>query len=250
MIPAGFERLQEKLYRLALSITRNEKDAEDVLQNAGIKILRRLPQFRNRSQLSTWAYRIAYNEALLFLRKKRRLSNTASAYQRYTGLGVNWQKLPDAELLEKELRQRLDAAVASLDLAYRMPLLLHRMEGLSLAECARILRVRESTVKTRLHRAYLALKTELDAYYRDLPEPQQKQEQGCGIWTGFLSAYIRDTVPAGKKAAFNRHIKDCPGCKDFLKTYLQALRITAALQCRDIPAALKAKLRTFPLRRK
>lgn len=60
-----FREYKDKIYRLALSITHNDKDAEDILQNTYLKIIRNLRNFRNESRLSTWIYRIAYNEALM-----------------------------------------------------------------------------------------------------------------------------------------------------------------------------------------
>nr|HPL82859.1 sigma-70 family RNA polymerase sigma factor [Candidatus Omnitrophota bacterium] len=100
--PAGkvLEEYQNKIYHLALSISRNEKDAEDIVQNTFVKILRKLPTFSGRAKLSTWVYRVAYNESLMFLRKKRRIFNSSDAYLNYAkrlpaGLAVNWSKLQD-----------------------------------------------------------------------------------------------------------------------------------------------------------
>ncbi len=241
---------QHKIYWLALSIVRNEKDAEDILQNTLIKVVRKLPGFRNNSKISTWIYRIAYNESLMYLRKKRRLFNSANAFRDYiqrlpAGITVNWSKLPDEELLNKELRSRVEAALKDIPIHYRMPLILHRLEGFSLVESSRILGVKPSTVKTRLHRAYLMIKGELNRYFKDLPQASLPQDNRCGTWTGFLFDYARENLSADRKHSFRRHIQDCPRCNSFLDTYLKAIQITGALDCRDLPAELKEKLKSF-----
>lgn len=241
---------RERVLRLALSISRNEKDAEDILQNTFLKIYRNIAQFKGRSKISTWIYRIAYNEALLLLRKKRRLFKSQEAYKDYfvrlpDGFMVNWSQLPDRMLLDRELKERVQAALQGLPIQYRMPLLLHRMEGLSLVQCARVLGINASTVKTRLHRAYLAVKQELERYYHDLPAPMAAQEARCGVWAQFVYAYAQDTLPASRKSSFDRHIAHCPRCHAFLDSYQQAIRITGALACRDIPASLKEKIDSF-----
>jgi RNA polymerase sigma-70 factor (ECF subfamily) len=67
-----FIKYKDKVYRLAISIVHNDKDAEDIVQNTFMKILKNLRYFRHQSNISTWIYRIAYNESLMYLRKKYR----------------------------------------------------------------------------------------------------------------------------------------------------------------------------------
>src|SRR3989338_5473834 len=90
-----FNKYKDRIYRLALSITRNPSDAEDAAQNTFIKIIKNLKYFKNRSLLSTWIYRIAYNESLMLLRKRRlqfRLSGSIIKDLKTadSGLFVNW----------------------------------------------------------------------------------------------------------------------------------------------------------------
>ncbi len=247
---AVVQEYRNKIYRLALSITRNEKDAEDILQNTSIKIFRNLAAFKNRSRLSTWVYRIAYNESLMYLRKKRRLFNSANAYRVYlerqpAGFAVNWAKLPDEELLDRELRSRIDSTLKNIPIQYRMPLLLHRIEGFSLTESARVLGIKASTVKTRLHRAYGMVKDQISSYFKDAPERLPHVEAQCGTWTGFLFSYAQGQVPAARGKLFQQHIRSCTRCTRFLRLYLQAIRITGALDCRDVPPELKERLTSF-----
>ncbi|MBP7217212.1 MAG: sigma-70 family RNA polymerase sigma factor [Candidatus Omnitrophica bacterium] len=241
---------QNKIYRLALSISRNEKDAEDILQNTLIKIVRKLPTFEHRSSISTWIYRITYNESLMYLRKKRRLLHSSNALRQYnsrlfSGFTINWPKLPDQALIDEESKARLDEALQHLAIQYRMPLLLHRIENLSISVCSQILGIKVATVKTRLHRAYGMLKDLLQhSQGKGVPLSAQKRAQ-CSTWTSFIFDYAQDRLGSRKKILFRRHIKDCPGCSSFLASYQQAIRITKALDCRDIPPDLKEKVQTF-----
>lgn len=246
-----FTKYKDKVYRLALSITRNEKDAEDIMQNTFLKITKNLIYFRNKSLLSTWIYKIAYNEALMYLRKKKgqtRLSNYIKRYRgkAASGLFVNWARLPDEQLLDKELKERIDNAIRNMPIRYRMPLLLDRVEELPLKDSAKILGLKINSLKTRLHRARLSVRSEISDYFRDKQEQREERlNKRCNAWTGFVYNYARGSLGRSKTGAFRRHIKGCTSCNSFLGTYLRAIDITGALQCQDLPAELKDKIETF-----
>jgi RNA polymerase sigma-70 factor (ECF subfamily) len=249
-IEAIFKQYRRKVYGLALSITRNPKDAEDALQNTFLKIARGLRFFRRQSKISTWVYRIAYNEALMILRKRRssvRLTGYLehAAEKAPSGLYVNWPKLPDQLLLDKELQERIDAAIQYMPIQYRTALLLHHAEGLSLKETASILQVSLSALKTRMHRAYLSLRAEIDGYRQDKEAHKYVRQKICGALMRFVYDYEKDLLSPRKKQSFNVHIDDCPSCKSFLSSYRGALRVSNALQCHDIPAPLQSRISSF-----
>lgn len=242
-----FKRYKDRVYRLALSISRNEKDAEDIVQNTFLKIIDNLRYFRKEAEISTWIYRITYNEALMHLRRKGRqfkLSRYIKGnLQRMTSdMFVNWEKLPDQQLLDKEFKERLGIAIKDMPIKYRMPLLLHNTEGLSVKDSARVLGIRPNSLKTRLHRSYLLVRDEIAAYLKDRGEFDNREDRRCGPWVDFVYSYATKTLDNKKKSVFNRHIQDCPSCKAFLKTYTKAIRITKALECKDIPEELKASI--------
>ena len=237
-----FKEYKNRIYRLGLSITRNEKDAEDVLQNTFLKIIKNLANFKNKSQLSTWIYRITYNEALMQLRKRRSQYRIKQANH---GMHVNWSKLPDEELVDGEIKQRVDDSIRHLPIQYRMPLILNNQEGLSLKESAQVLNLKMNSLKTRLRRARLIIKQEMTDYFKDRQEKQEQQEKKCGIWSGFVYDYVDGSLGKVRSRAFNRHIKDCLGCRQFLATYDLAIQVTHALECRDMPQELINKIETF-----
>lgn len=172
---AEFARLVDatspSIYRLALKILNDPQDAEDVLQETYLKALRGIKNFEGRSSLSTWLYRIAANEALMLIRKRRpEVFSMESEPDNEQGEQetmeiVDWCCLPEEELLSTEARKHLDQAIQSLPPGLRVVFLLRDIEGLSIQETAEALDLSESNVKTRLLRARLRLRQDLSHYY-------------------------------------------------------------------------------------
>ncbi len=163
------------VYRLALKMLGVEQDAEDVLQETFIKAYKALPNFDGRSSLSTWLYRIATNEALMILRKRKGKAAPLSideplemAQGEMEPLQiVDWCCMPEEELMSAETRQYLNEAVEMLPHSLRMVFLLRDIEGLSTRETAEVLELSETAVKTRLSRARLRLRENLTGYFLD-----------------------------------------------------------------------------------
>jgi len=182
---AEFARLVDSysssIYRLGLRMLGNPQDAEDILQNTFINALTHIKDFEGRSNISTWLYRIASNEALMLIRKKRPEVNLDDAEGgdededlRPTQF-VDWSALPEDELLSGEGKQALDEAIQSLPESLRIVFLLRDVEGLSIRETASALDLTETNVKTRLLRARMVLREELSAYHGErLPVRSEK----------------------------------------------------------------------------
>jgi len=240
------EKYRGKMYRLALSISRNEKDAEDIIQNALVKILEHLRTFRHESNIATWIYKITYNEALMFLRKKKTLSRLSRNVQAQPEpMTVSRRKLPDAELVDSELRERLYASINRMPIQYRMPLLLAKVEDLPLKQSAEILHLKIPSLKTRLHRAFLMLRDEIKGYLEDHAYTEPVPDACCRKMVRFLYDYVEGGLRKKKREAFDDHLSDCPSCKMFMKTYTKAISLTRGLQCRDMPEGLKDKIMSF-----
>jgi RNA polymerase sigma-70 factor (ECF subfamily) len=174
---AEFSRLVEatsaKMYRLAVKMLNDPQDAEDVLQETYLKAYRHLKDFDGRSSLSTWLYRIATNEALMQLRKRRpdiisidEPVETTEGEQEPVQI-IDWCCLPEDVLLSGETRARLDGAISHLPHNLRIVFLLRDIEDLSTHETAEVLNISEVAVKTRLSRARLRLREELSGYYSE-----------------------------------------------------------------------------------
>jgi RNA polymerase sigma-70 factor (ECF subfamily) len=184
---AEYARLVEAnsgaIYRLALKMLNNPQDAEDVLQETFLKAFRYLSSFDGRAKPSTWLYRIATNEALMLLRKRRvqevsidePVENTEG--EQAPLQIVDWCCLPEEELMSSEARMHLDWAIDTLPHSLRVVFLLRDIEGLSTRETAEILELSETAVKTRLSRARLHLREELSAYYGEVLKRQPYEKE-------------------------------------------------------------------------
>lgn len=173
-----FARLVEaysaQIYRLALKILGDTQDAEDVLQNTFLKALQNLPTFEGRSSLSTWLYRIAVNESLMLIRKRRPEVQVSAGDsdseedEDYLPVQfVDWTTIPEEAMLSSEAVTYLDQAIQRLPPKLRLVFLLRDVEGLSIRETSETLGLTETAVKTRLLRARLFLREQLSDYYQE-----------------------------------------------------------------------------------
>ena len=167
------ERYGSKIYRLAFGVTRNQADAEEILQDVLLTLARKGGSFEGRSALGSWIYRITTNAALNKRRGKRLelerpledLLPTFKADGHRAGdrtfILADWSQNPEEELLSGERRGVLERAIDSLPDHYRAVLVLRDVEELSNEEIAALLDESVSSVKSRLHRARMVLREQL-----------------------------------------------------------------------------------------
>ncbi|MFZ0958856.1 MAG: sigma-70 family RNA polymerase sigma factor [Candidatus Sulfotelmatobacter sp.] len=155
---------ERRVYAAALAILRNEADAEDVAQEAVLKALANIRQFRAESRFSTWLIQITVNEALMRRRRqKTRAVESIDDHRDEEGEYrprdfADWREIPSETLERKEVRQKLAEALGSLDRKYREVFMLRDMEQLNIQETADTLGISIASVKTRLLRARLMLR--------------------------------------------------------------------------------------------
>jgi RNA polymerase sigma-70 factor, ECF subfamily len=155
---------ERRVYAAALAILRNESDAEDVVQEAMLKALANIRQFRAEARFSTWLIQITVNEALMRRRRERtRMTEAIEDNRDEEGEYMprdfaDWREIPSEALERKEVRQKLAEALASLDRKYREVFVLRDMEQLNIQETAEALGISVASVKTRLLRARLMLR--------------------------------------------------------------------------------------------
>ena len=167
-------RLYElKVYNLARGLTRNEDDAQDVLQETFLSVFKNIGRFKGESSLSTWIYRIAANNGLMRIRKKKQTDRVVPIDDYMptfddTGHRVaslpDWHPRADEILLNNELGGRLREAIASLEPDYRVVFILRDQEELSNEEVAAVLKLSIAAVKSRLHRARIFLRERVKRY--------------------------------------------------------------------------------------
>jgi RNA polymerase sigma-70 factor (ECF subfamily) len=165
------DEFSPKLHRLALRMVNDPFEAEDILQETFLKAFKNIDKFEERSSIGTWLYRIATNEALMHLRKKRPdLVAIDEPIEMPDGHLVSrelkdWCCLPETEFMTNEAQAKLDEAIAELTPALRSTFILRDLHGLSTQESAEILDISEAAVKTRLLRARLQLRDSLSTYF-------------------------------------------------------------------------------------
>ena len=162
-----FDAWGDRLYRLSLRLTGDPATAEDVVQEAFVKLMAGAERIEGRSRLATWLYRVAYNASIDRLRDQKRTvpvpEEGDDEAAPMPALLVDFLS-PEEMLKDAETRRALDAAIAALPPSLRAAFHLRDVEGLSTAEAAEALSVTETNLKVRLHRARLLLRERLSAF--------------------------------------------------------------------------------------
>jgi RNA polymerase sigma-70 factor (ECF subfamily) len=179
--PGAFDRFVEhfrtKIFHYSWLMCGQREDAEEVAQETLLKVFENFEDLREPERVRPWVFRIAKNACLMKRRKsvfapsqELSLDDFIPAMDHEGGHAklqiADWSRLPDRQVLQSELKQVLDRAIGALPVNYRSVILLRDVEELSTAETAQILDLTEDVVKTRLHRARLAVRQTLDEYLR------------------------------------------------------------------------------------
>ena len=159
---------ERAVFLAALSIVKNDADAEEVAQEAVLKAFKGLSRFRQEAKFSTWLIQITINEARMKLRKSRHrlYESMDEGQQNDEGNYIpkdfaDWREIPSEALEQRELREALTQALESLPQKYRTVLILRDVQHLSIHETARVLGLTKANVKTRLSRARLQMRDAL-----------------------------------------------------------------------------------------
>jgi RNA polymerase sigma-70 factor, ECF subfamily len=165
-------RYEGKIFRLAQHITQNREDAEDVLQETFLKAYEHLEQFQGQSKFYTWVVRIAVNQALMKLRRRKTDKSVSLDDTIDTGEDTivreiaAWDENPEQQFSREEIGQILDSAIQDLEPPYRSVFVLRDMEELSTEETAEALGLSVPAVKSRLLRARLQLREKLTRQFK------------------------------------------------------------------------------------
>jgi RNA polymerase sigma-70 factor (ECF subfamily) len=165
-------RYQAKIFRLAQHVTQNREDAEDVLQETFLKAYEHLDQFKGDSKFYTWIVRIAVNQALMKLRRRKTDKSTSLDETIDTGEDTvtreiaAWGEDPEQRFTRQELGEILDSAIDSLEPLYRSVFVLRDIDELSTEETAEALGLSVPAVKSRLLRARLQLREKLTRFFK------------------------------------------------------------------------------------
>lgn len=157
-------RHNQRVYRVARSILRDDAEAEDVMQDAYVRAYQKLNSFEGRAKFSTWLTRIAVHEAIARSRKRSRFQSLDSSDPSngdVMNAAISSGPSPEQETYDRELSAVIEKAVLSLPEEYRLVFMLRDVEGMSTEETAQSLDLTQENVKVRLHRAHAKLRKHL-----------------------------------------------------------------------------------------
>jgi RNA polymerase sigma-70 factor, ECF subfamily len=164
------DRYGQHIYKLAFRYLRNKEDAEEITQDVLLKVSRKVADFRGDAALSSWIYRITFNAAMSRMRTAsyhRAHDEDREAAGRESDFGMprsdvaDWSELADEQVLRSQLRSRALRAISALPAIYRAPVVLRDLHGMSTEEASAMLKVKDQTLKSRLHRGRLILRKQL-----------------------------------------------------------------------------------------
>ena len=171
------DRYRSRIFQLAMRYMKNREDAEEVTQDVLLKVYRKVDAFRGDAQLSYWIYRITFNTAMSRLRSTRlaraaeqerdralAAQNDEAQPAKVTRQPADWSRMPDESMLRAQLRDAVAEAIEELPEIYRAPVVLRDIQGLTTEEASSRLKLKDQTLKSRLHRGRLMLREKLRAF--------------------------------------------------------------------------------------
>jgi RNA polymerase sigma-70 factor (ECF subfamily) len=244
-LEALLKDVQPRIYRFSLKMCGRTEDAQDVLQDTLFAAARTVRGFRGASSVSTWLYTIARS----FCIKKRRRSVFApevvsleadpAAARTAPAPGPD----PERALAHRELASTLEAAIAALEPASREVLVLRDMEGLPAEEVATITGLSVSAVKSRLHRARLALRARLAPMLGPMDGLAPAAEGACPDVVSLLSRHLEGEIAPETCAEMERHVAGCPRCRTACDSLRETLRLCRTSPPPDVPEPIKESIR-------
>jgi RNA polymerase sigma-70 factor (ECF subfamily) len=250
-VEALLERHEAQVYRFGMRMCRDPEDARDVLQETLLSAARGLRDFRGAASLSTWLYTIARS----FCIKQRRRSKFAPDEARPIDsdeLAAGRQLAdpapsPAEALAGKQVEHVLELAIRSLEPLYREVLVLRDVEGLTAPEVAEVLGVSVQAVKSRLHRARLAVRAQV-APLLGIPTDGAAAAGTCPDVLTLFSQHLEDEISAELCAEMERHLRACDRCRgacDSLTRTLALCRTTGPAVPSSVQASVRVALRDF-----
>ena len=235
----------QKMYGLALKLCRNQAEAEDLVQDTFLQAYRKWDQFEGRSEPTTWLYTIA---SRLCQRRQRPRSGQPRRLESLTDLlPVGESSIPEIptdedspldEQLKKEAQEQVEKALAQLPVHLRLPLVLKDIAELSVTQVAEVLGIKPATVKTRVHRARLALRRAMAEVLPKQPSPPPDHPQR--VCLDLLSAK-QEALDRGAEFPVPRD-ELCTRCKSLLSTLDLAHDVCSELSLDGLPEELRRKI--------
>lgn len=238
------EQVSPVVMRFGMRMCGRPEDAEDVLQDTLMLVVRSLPDFRGASSLSTWLYSLARSACS----RKRRKSKYAPAFMaslhqpegREATDRPDEARPADEALAERQVGEVLERAIAQLDPKYREVLVLRDVEGLTAPEVAEVLGMRLPAVKTRLHRARVLVRKAVVPW---LGEGAAAGRPDCPDVVSLWSRHMEGDISPDTCAEMERHLASCPACQGACDSLKRTLAMCRTLPTAEVPAEMRRSLR-------
>lgn len=247
-LEALLARHQARVYRFGMKMCGDPEDAKEVLQETLLTAARKLREFRGASSISTWLYAIARS----FCIKQRRRSKFAPAAEESldadpaaAGRLEHPAPPPDEQLASREIQAALQQAIGDLDPMYREVLILRDVEGLTAPEVGDVLGLSVEAVKSRLHRARLAVRASL-APLLGVPAEGAAEAPaagGCPDVLTLFSRHLEGEISSDLCAEMERHLATCPRCRGACDSLRHTLAACRAAPAPAVPSRIQDSVR-------
>jgi RNA polymerase sigma-70 factor (ECF subfamily) len=239
-------RHQGRVYRFGLKMCRDPEDAKEVLQDTLLAVARNLKDFRGASSVSTWLYTIARS----FCIKRRRRSKFAPEQEESLDMGPEGEATqladpargPDESLAGRQIEAALEQAIGGLDPMYREVLVLRDVEGLSAPEVAEVMGLTVEAVKSRLHRARVAVREKV-APLLGVPEPAVPLAAACPDVIALFSRHLEGEISTDVCAEMERHLAACPRCRARCDSLQKTLVLCRSSPAPEVPGPVQQSVR-------
>jgi RNA polymerase sigma-70 factor (ECF subfamily) len=241
------DRHQRRVYRFGLKMCRDPEDAKDILQETLLAFARTLKDFRGASSVSTWLYTIARS----FCIKRRRRSKFAPEHEESLEAvepGAEARQIadpsrtPDESLAGRQVEAALEDAISGLEPMYREVLVLRDVEGLTAPEVAEVMGLSVEAVKSRLHRARVAVR-EAVAPVLGVPAAEAPVAATCPDVLQLFSQNVEGEISHTVCAEMERHLAACEACRGRCDSLQQTLALCKSAPLPEVPKPVQASVR-------
>lgn len=223
-------RYEERIYRFGLRMCGDEESAREVLQETMLAAFRNLPGFRGKAALSTWLYQIARSFCIKERRGVRATTTLDAALADQT-------PTPEAHAHAREIGHALSAAIAELSPEQREVLVLRDVEGLSAEEAAAVIGIEIRALKSRLHRARVALRAKLAGIVATAPEP-------CPDLAQELTSYAASEIDQATCLKIEDHLASCQRCTGACDALKRTVSMCKSIPGDGVPERVRVAVRT------
>jgi RNA polymerase sigma-70 factor, ECF subfamily len=239
------EQHQQRVFGFGMKMCGDAEDAKEVAQETLLTMARTMRDFRGEASISTWLYTVARS---FCIKKRRRTKGEPGHHEPLDSVSEDAARdgdpvsTPEQALLGRELRDAVTAALNQLDPDWREVIVLRDIEGLGAAEVAEVTGLSVAAVKSRLHRARVALRENLLALAGG-EMPAGPVPASCPDVLTMLSKKLEDEISPEVCAKMEEHLADCPHCKGLCDSLKQTLAVCSSLPTPAVPPHVQASLR-------